>query len=110
MIDGNNEILEGLRALQYEGTKSEVAQGFRERGNEMARAKLWGDGKEFYTKGILVLTDKNRKGGKNEGDGDEEEERKEREVEEACYVNRALCNLELSTYSGLGERSLDNQC
>jgi hypothetical protein len=106
MIDGNNEILEGLRALQYEGTKSEVAQGFRERGNEMARAKLWGDGKEFYTKGILVLTDKNRKS----EDRDDEEERKEKEVEETCYVNRALCNLELSTYSGLGERGLDNQC
>jgi len=28
----------------------------------------------------------------------EEEEKKEREIEEACYINRALCNLELQNY------------
>jgi hypothetical protein len=98
--DGNNETLEALKALQYEGSRAEVAQGFRERGNEMAKAKLWKDGKEFYTKAIAVLMDK-----KNFQDAPDaqvvdldEERQKEREVEEACYINRALCNLELRTY------------
>lgn len=71
----------------------------------MARAKMWGDGKEFYTKAILVLTDKKKKYEGVEKVVDEKEERKkERELEEACYVNRALCNLELSTHSPYGRR------
>ncbi|KAI9878657.1 MAG: hypothetical protein M1830_000273 [Pleopsidium flavum] len=88
---GENVELEALRALQYEGSKVEVAQGFRERGNEMARAGKWGDGKEFYGKGIMVL------GQKMEEDTKEEDAEKRRQIEEACYINRALCNLELST-------------
>lgn len=96
--DGNNELLDALSALQYEGTRAEVAQGFREQGNEMARAKNWKDGKEFYNKALAVLADK--KNFNNPADTkviDLDEERKqELEVEEACYINRALCNLELS--------------
>jgi len=95
--------LEALRALQYEGTPAEIALDFKERGNEMVQIKRWGDGKEFYTKGIAVLTQKKTaktNGSREGGDADtdcEEEWRKENQIEEACYVNRALCNLELST-------------
>lgn len=90
-----------MRALQYEGTRAEIAQGFRERGNEMAREKRWMDGKEFYTKGLAALkrpqqsqpdADKNEKSTESDH---EAEANKEEEVEEACYINRALCNLEL---------------
>ncbi|KAL8776575.1 MAG: hypothetical protein Q9213_008220, partial [Squamulea squamosa] len=91
-----NVELEALRALQYEGTRAEVALGFKERGNEMVAEKRWKDAKEFYTKGIAAL-----KQGPNDGsssDGSVEEREKEKKIEEACYVNRALCNLELKNY------------
>ncbi|QSS66546.1 TPR repeat protein [Histoplasma capsulatum] len=93
--DEENIGLEAMRALQYEGTRAEVAQGFRESGNQVTRQKKWADGKEFYTKAIAVLTDDNKweKGEDPEGD-----RIKEREIAEACYTNRALCNLELKNY------------
>ena len=89
-----------MRALQYEGTRAEIAQGFRERGNEMAREKRWKDGKEFYTKGLAALKQPQQDPPpKDNGEGieldPEIEAKKEMEVEEACYINRALCNLEL---------------
>lgn len=92
----DNPELDAIRALQYEGTRAEVAQGFRESGNDCARGKLWKDAKEFYTKGLAAL-----RAERNEEESglvldEEEEEKKERQIEEACYINRALCNLELS--------------
>ncbi|CAL8579585.1 HSP70/90 co-chaperone [Xanthoria parietina] len=103
-----NVELEALRALQYEGTRAEIALGFKERGNEMVGEKRWGDAKEFYTKGILALRERSERQGEQsnndgagggDGDGSEQEEmEKERKIEEACYVNRALCNLELKNY------------
>ena len=98
-LDGENIELEAIRALQYEGTRAENAQSFREQGNELVKAKRWKDGKEFYTKGIAVLS-RNPQDLQETGEtpsADEEAERgKEKELEEVCYVNRALCNLELS--------------
>ena len=35
----------------------------------------------------------------------DEEERKEREIEEACLTNRALCNLEMSIYTPIPVRT-----
>ncbi|KAL8688927.1 MAG: hypothetical protein Q9218_005283 [Villophora microphyllina] len=102
-----NVELEALKALQYEGTRSEVALGFKERGNEMVAEKRWKDAQEFYTKGIAAL----KAPAQPEESTSEEQKRKERgnerKVEEACYVNRALCNLELSTYTLLLPPSLD---
>ena len=135
---GSNAQLDALRALAYEGTKAEIAQNFREQGNECARAKQWRDARDFYTQALDVLrgvTDKAGKpinkddtGEKNalksklegdvgerevdwlhqsteDGDGEEskvvdleEEERKEKEIEEACACNRALCNIELKNF------------
>lgn len=106
--EGNeNVMLEALRALQYEGTRAEVAGNFREQGNEMARQKYWKDGREFYDKGIAVIRSRGKKilreDGEemkyDEGEGDEVEIGKERVIEEACLANRALCNLELSMLS-----------
>ena len=62
----------------------------------MTKVKMWADAKEFYTKGIAVLTGPNKW---EEGEDPETERKKEKALEEACYVNRALCNLELSIYS-----------
>jgi hypothetical protein len=93
---GNNTALEALQALQYEGTKAEIAQGFKEQGNEMVKAKMWRDAKEFYTKGIAVLTAKAADDKWEKGEDAELEAKKEKQLEEQIYVNRALCNLELS--------------
>ena len=69
----------------------------------MARAKRWKDGKEFYTKALAAL--KQTQGvplSAEDGSLSVEldidpvsEAKKEKEIEEACYINRALCNLEL---------------
>ncbi|PGH13482.1 hypothetical protein AJ79_03612 [Helicocarpus griseus UAMH5409] len=93
--DEDNIGIEAIRALQYEGTRPEVAQGFRESGNEVTREKKWADGKEFYTKAIAVLTGENKWEKSEDPEGDA---KKEHEIAEACYTNRALCNLELKNY------------
>lgn len=77
-----NVELEAIRALQYEGTPLENAQNFKEQGNEMVKLRRWKDGQEFYTNAIDLLR--------------QAEGREERELQTICYVNRALCNLELS--------------
>ncbi|KAL2009659.1 hypothetical protein VTN00DRAFT_5466 [Thermoascus crustaceus] len=93
---GENLMLDAIRAMQNEGTRGEVAQNFREQGNESAKAKNWKDAKEFYNKGIAVLTAKEDQWEKPEDVA--KEQKLLREVEEACYINRALCNLELKNY------------
>ncbi|EEH16748.1 hypothetical protein PABG_06835 [Paracoccidioides brasiliensis Pb03] len=93
--DEDNIALEAIRSLQYEGTRAEIAQGFRESGNEVTRQKKWSDGKEFYSKAIGVLTGDNEWEKSDDPEGDII---KEREIAEACYTNRALCNLELKNY------------
>ncbi|KAL2821396.1 hypothetical protein BDW59DRAFT_150049 [Aspergillus cavernicola] len=94
--NGENIMLDALRALQNEGTRGEVAQGFREQGNEAAKEKRWTDAKEFYSKSIAVLRSKEDKWDKPEDEA--EEEKLLRQVEEASYINRALCHLELRNY------------
>ena len=81
--------------MQYEGTKVEIAQGFKEQGNAMVKAKQWKDAKEFYTKGIAVLVAKGADHKWEKGEDPELEAQKEKGLEEQIYVNRALCNLEL---------------
>ncbi|KXT02075.1 hypothetical protein AC578_6677 [Pseudocercospora eumusae] len=103
---GENVMLEAIKALAYEGTKAEVAANFREQGNEQARVKNWKDARDFYTQAIQTLRG-TLKTTEAEPDAssvkviemDEEgEAEKEREHEEACLVNRALCNLEMKNY------------
>ncbi|KAI4212018.1 MAG: hypothetical protein LQ351_005200 [Letrouitia transgressa] len=92
--DGENVQLEAIKALQYEGTRAEVALNFKEQGNEMVAEKRWKDAREFYTKGILALKQERQELPEDLVSEDE----KEKAIEEACYVNRALCNLELRNY------------
>jgi len=115
----DNVDLEALKALAYEGTKAEVAGNFREQGNECAKLKQWKDAREYYDKALAVLKHGVPKPGQPEDgppdmdlgikkeDGvsgvevgeeavaEEAEQKKEKDTEEASYVNRALCNLEL---------------
>lgn len=101
---GENTMLEAIKALAYEGTKAEVAENFRQQGNEAARAKLWTDAREFYTKAIqtvrgqLQTTDAEEDPSikVTEEPDPEAEAEKENAILEACLTNRALCNLEMS--------------
>ena len=97
--DGENEALEAIRALAYEGTRAEIAGNFRESGNEQARLRRWVDAQLFYDKALAALKAPPHE--QPELDVAEkpdpvEEAKKEREIEEACYANRALCHLERS--------------
>lgn len=94
-VEGQNVALDAIRALQYEGTKSDIAQGFKNQGNEMVAEKSWIDAKEFYTKGLAVLNDKSDE--KWEKPEDLEADAKlVLQLKEQVYANRALANLELS--------------
>ncbi|CEO59740.1 Putative TPR repeat protein [Penicillium brasilianum] len=91
--NGENPLLDALQALQNEGTRAEVAQSFKEQGNEAVQEKRWIDAKEMYTKSIAVIYAKEDKWEKPE---DLEAEKKLlRQMEELSHINRALCNLEL---------------
>jgi hypothetical protein len=94
---GPNLALEAIRSLAYEGTRAEVAGNFREQGNERARDRRWGVARGFYDKALEALRGPRQSGAEVDlVELDEDEEHgKERAIEEACYVNRALCNLEL---------------
>ena len=100
---GENTGLEALKALAYEGTRAEVAENFRHQGNDLARGKKWSDAKEFYDKAIAALKVPRRPQDAEDHANievveidEETEQKKERDIEEACYINRALCNLEKS--------------
>ncbi|KAF2799464.1 TPR repeat protein-like protein [Melanomma pulvis-pyrius CBS 109.77] len=100
---GENPGLEAMKALAYEGSRVEVAENFRQQGNECARAKQWQDAKEFYDKAIDSLkAPQKRKEDEPEAveyEVDEETDaKKEKVIEEAAYVNRALCHLEKKNY------------
>lgn len=89
--------LEALRALQYEGTKSEASQNFKEQGNECVQVKQWSDAREFYNKGIAVLLDKNEARWEQPEDP-VQEQKKCLLLSEQLYSNRARCNLEMSRF------------
>lgn len=99
-VGGEDNIgLEALRALQYEGTKSEAAQNFKEQGNECVQVKQWTDAREFYNKGVAVLQDKNEARWEKPEDL-AQEQKKRLLLSEQLYSNRARCNLELSRFAG----------
>lgn len=65
----------------------------------MVKAKRWKEAKDLYSQALQALhEDQHMDSGKDarEDSDPEAEMQKEKEVEEACYVNRALCNLSLS--------------
>lgn len=101
--EGENVHLEALKALAYEGTRAEIAQNFREQGTEVIKtSKRYADAREFYSKAITALRNPPPEPDPEQGPSvieidEEAEEKKEREIEEVCLVNRALCNLEMSS-------------
>ncbi|RMY95772.1 hypothetical protein D0861_00576 [Hortaea werneckii] len=105
-LDEDNEQIQALKAIAYEGTRAEIAQNFRNQGNECVKFKQYPDAREFYSKAIQALKGPIQPQEPDDDDelpeqrvieiDEEAEEKKERSIEEACYANRALCNLEMS--------------
>ncbi|KAJ5391142.1 hypothetical protein N7509_006632 [Penicillium cosmopolitanum] len=94
--NGENVLLDAISAMQNEGTRADVAQSFKDQGNEAVSELRWIDAKEHYTKAIAVIYAKEDKWEKPE---DLAEEKKSlRKLEELSHINRARCNLELGNY------------
>ncbi|RDA82934.1 hypothetical protein CP532_0384 [Ophiocordyceps camponoti-leonardi (nom. inval.)] len=96
-----NDDTAALQALSYEGTPLENAADFKERGNECFRVKGYVDAREFYAKGVAVLTTTKAVADRRDDDHDDDEvddEGEKAKMLEALYVNRAACNLELENY------------
>lgn len=109
-----NDDLEAFKALAYEGPPSEVAQNFKEQGNDVFKLKCWADAKEFYTKAITVLQAEERKrkeemqlaegGAKIEASSQEDVDAERKEIAEqkklleACLGNRSACHVQLKNY------------
>jgi U3 small nucleolar ribonucleoprotein component len=101
--DGEENILvEALKSMAYEGTRDQIAENFKNQGNEAVAEKRW-----FYSKAIAALKGPKVPSHLEEGnpmlkvvelEDDETIEKKERALEESCLSNRALCQLEMSTY------------
>ncbi|GMM30878.1 HSP70/90 family co-chaperone [Martiniozyma asiatica (nom. inval.)] len=78
--DGSNETeVEALKALAYDGEPDEIAENFKNQGNDCYKAKKYKDAVEYYTKGLNV-------------------ECGVKHIEAALYLNRAACNLELKNF------------
>ncbi|BFZ55021.1 HSP70/90 co-chaperone [Savitreella phatthalungensis] len=76
---GDNDELDALKSLAYEGEPWEVATQMKENGNECFVQKEYKDACEYYTSALA----------QNSGKG---------ELDAVCYANRAACQLELKNY------------
>ncbi|KAF7723207.1 hypothetical protein EC973_002282 [Apophysomyces ossiformis] len=79
--DEENVTLSALQSLAYDGTPEEIAENFKNQGNDCFRQgkASYQDAIEYYTKAI-------------------DTDCKDLKIIEACYANRAAVNLELSNY------------
>lgn len=101
-----NVLVEALKSMAYEGTRDQIAENFKNQGNEAVAEKRWLDAREFYSKAVAALKGPKVPSHLEEGnpmikvvelEDDESIEKKERALQEACLANRALCQLEMST-------------
>lgn len=76
---GNNVELEALKAMAYEGEPHEIAENFKNQGNDLYKAKRYKDAREMYDKGLEVMCE-------------------DKKINESLYANRAMCELELKNY------------
>ncbi|CAO3627502.1 unnamed protein product [Cunninghamella echinulata] len=76
-----NDTLAALQALAYDGTPEEIAENFKNQGNNCFKAgkAKYPDAITFYTRAI-------------------DTDCSDKKLIEACYANRAACNLELGNY------------
>ena len=76
---GENTTLEALKSLAYEGEPHEIAENFKNQGNDCYRAKQYQNAIVYYTKGIDVGCEVDS-------------------INATLHVNRAACNMELKNY------------
>lgn len=76
---GENVNLEALKSLAYDGEPHEIAENFKNQGNDHYKAKNYKTAIEFYSKGLDVEFD-------------------DETIKKALYLNRAACNLELKNF------------
>ena len=89
---GENIALEAIRALAHEGSAVEVAQSFKEQGNNFAKVRAWKDARDCYDQALAALK---APCNPDEGEPPQGDIIRARKIEEKCHINRALCNLEL---------------
>lgn len=80
--ESEDPVIQALQSLAFDGTPDEIAQNFKEQGNDYFKGKRHREAMSFYTQGIdakpfnIVL-------------------------HEALLCNRAACNLELKNYGSV---------
>ncbi|KAJ3857162.1 40S ribosomal protein S7 [Lentinula lateritia] len=77
-----NSTLAALQSLAHEGTSDEIAENFKEQGNDYFKGKRYRDAIGFYTQGIDAKPDNSS-------------------LLEALLCNRAACNLALKNYGSV---------
>ncbi|KAF9547890.1 hypothetical protein EC957_007617 [Mortierella hygrophila] len=77
----DNPLIQALQDLAYDGTPEEVAENFKNQGNECFKQgkKFYKDALVFYTNGLEVFCNDDK-------------------LNETLYVNRAACNLHFGNY------------
>ena len=118
--DGEENVLvEALKSMAYEGTRDQIAENFKNQGNEAVGEKRWIDAREFYSKALAALKGPKIPSHLEDGnpmlkvvelEDDETIEKKEKALEEACLANRALCQLELRMLPMLHRTMLVDEC
>ncbi|KAH9991648.1 40S ribosomal protein S7 [Russula compacta] len=78
----DNPALSALQDLAHDGTPDEIAQNFKEQGNEYFRGKRYREALGFYAQGVDAKPD-------------------DAQLREALLLNRAACNLELHNYGSV---------
>ncbi|KAF8913728.1 40S ribosomal protein S7 [Gymnopilus junonius] len=80
--DEEDPAVSALQSLIYEGTPDEIAQNFKEQGNEYFKGKRYREAVNFYNQGIDAKPE-------------------DKAILEALLCNRAACNLELQNYGSV---------
>lgn len=76
---GENTGIEALKALAYDGEPSEIAENFKNQGNDQFKIKQYKNAIEYYNKAIAVDLD-------------------DKSFMATLHSNRAACNMELKNY------------
>lgn len=96
--DEDNEELQALKAMTYEGEPHEIAENFKIQGNDAYKVKDFKNAIEYYTQALAVELGSSSDTKIEDLDQREKELALLKAIKVACYSNRAACNLELRNY------------
>ncbi|OAX39042.1 40S ribosomal protein S7 [Rhizopogon vinicolor AM-OR11-026] len=80
--ESDDPVIQALQSLAFEGTPDEIAQNFKEQGNDYFKGKRYREALDFYTQGIDAKPS-------------------DPSLHEVLLCNRAACNLELKNYGSV---------